>query len=79
MQKIPGIKAHHAIITDACRRAQGGDSAAFDEAVRRIKVEYVRAVAGRAVQKGVEYHLVLTVLPPDHRDTQDEDDLAPGA
>ncbi len=77
MQKVPGIKAHHAIITDNCRRVQGGDSAAFDEAVRRTKVEYDRAVTGRAAQKGVEYHLVLTVLPPDHRDKQ-KDDPAPG-
>ena len=62
--KIPGIVAHHAIITPKCRKVQGTAYLALMEAYRRITDEYMActAIEGNA---GVSYHLVLTVERPD--------------
>ena len=62
MADVPGIKSVHCLITDVCRRVQGGDTEAFDEAVRRIREEYdylTREFHPRG--KGVKFHLVFSV------------------
>lgn len=58
MANIPGLKAVHAIITPACRTNRGYVEA-FDEAVRRLKNEYL-ACQGDA-NAGANFHVVLTV------------------
>lgn len=58
---VPGITAYHAIITPNCRVVQGGDEGAFDEAVRRMRLEYLATVAGRGLIDDAHYHLILTV------------------
>ena len=66
MKPTPGIVAKHAIITDTCRTVRGGDLAAFDEAVSRLRKEFqacARAEAN-ALGKGVQFHLILTVERP---------------
>ena len=60
---IPGMKAEHAIITDACRENRG-DEGAFDEAVRRLREQYIACVAGWKDRPGVKFHVALTVEPP---------------
>ncbi len=61
-----GIRAIHAVITPNCRIVQGGNDEAFDEAVRRIKVEYDACLAGRG-DDGSDYHLLLIVETPRHK------------
>lgn len=56
---IPGIKAVHAIITDTCRENRG-DEGAIDEALRRVKEEYM-ACAPVWPAGTVQFHVVLTV------------------
>ena len=56
---VPGMKAAHAIITPNCRVVQGGPGDAFDEAVRRIRAEYVACQLDCNAE--ASYHLVLTV------------------
>ncbi len=58
--KIPGIKAKHAIISDACREV--GDAEAFGDAMCILLKEYDRLVKGPWPRgKGAKFHLVLTV------------------
>lgn len=54
---IPGIKAVHAIITPTCRMNRT-DAGAFDEAVRRLRDEYIACLRGAVTGN---FHLVLTV------------------
>lgn len=56
--QVPGIKAQHAIITKVCRANRTTDGA-FDEAVARLRREYV-ACQNEANQEA-NFHLVLTV------------------
>ena len=66
--KIPGIKATHAIITPNCRtvpRPQHDPdpvAAAFDEAVARLRKEYLGVCRMRG--DGFNAHVVLTIEPP---------------
>lgn len=60
MTMIPGINARHTIITDECRSSRG-DMGAFDEAVRRLRMEYVIITKMRHEEKDLNLHLVLTV------------------
>lgn len=55
---IPGIKAVHAIISPTCRTNRGIEGA-FDEAVRRLREEYL-ACQGEH-NKDSNFHVVLTV------------------
>ena len=55
------ILAIHAIITPNCRRVQGGDLAAFEEAVRRLREQYEFMLSRRG-EDGSEYHLKLSVV-----------------
>jgi hypothetical protein len=61
--QIPGAKARHAIVTDACREKRG-DIGALEEAISRILATYLEVVAGWPVGKGVRIHLALTVERP---------------
>lgn len=61
---VPGAIARHAIITDNCREAQGGDLAAFEEAVNRLRVSYQEIVQGWPRGAGAQLHVVLTVERP---------------
>ncbi len=58
--KVPGIAAKHAVIQDACREAHG-DKGAFHMAALQLLNEYDQITARRGDEKGVNYHLVLTV------------------
>lgn len=59
---LPGIKAHHAIITDECR-ANRGDVEAFSEAIARVWPEYLESIKAFPIGAGAKYHLVLSVEP----------------
>lgn len=63
---IQGVKAKHAITTPNCRKIHGNAGlGAFDEAVKRIREEYVRCLEGwQESEKQPDYHLVLTVQRP---------------
>ncbi len=61
--KVPGIQTEHCNITPNCRRVQGGDEAAFDVAVERLRKSYLEYVSSPA-NADADWHLVLTV----HRD-----------
>ncbi len=60
MTTVPGIKAVHAIISDACRTGRGEDGA-IEEALRRIRQEYDACRPAWPVGKGARFHVVLTV------------------
>lgn len=62
MSFVPGLSAHHAIITPTCR-VNRGPIDAFDEAVRRLKAQYL-ACHG-ADNETANFHVVLTVERPD--------------
>ncbi len=57
---IPGVKARHAIISDACR--EKGDAQAFEEAVEVLRIEY-RHMVQKFWPKGdgAKFHLALSV------------------
>ncbi len=57
---VPGIVAKHAVIQDACRDAHG-DTGAFHKAAFQLLAEYIQTTAVRGDEKGLDYHLVLTV------------------
>lgn len=63
--KVPGIVAHHAIITPDCRKVRrsqfSAEVDAFDEAVRRVRDEYLLVIHHRAPDDGFNAHLVLTI------------------
>jgi len=59
---VPGITAKHAIITPACRSSHTAEGA-FEEAVRRLREEYLTC-AGLDCNATVSFHLVLTVERP---------------
>ncbi len=61
MSAVPGMNAKHAIITPACR-ANKTNMGAFDEAVERLRKEYVNCLLGRG-EDGAQYHVVLSVEP----------------
>lgn len=56
--KIPGIKACHAIVTPVCR--ENKDLGAFDEAIERLRNQYMNSVKAEANKKS-NFHIVLTV------------------
>lgn len=60
MTEVPGIKAQHAIITDECRAGRG-EEGAIDEALARIRAEYLLCVPPWRGTRGVNFHVVLTV------------------
>jgi hypothetical protein len=55
---IPGIKAQEAVISPTCR-ANRGVEGAIDEALRRIKDEYMALQI--LVNVDAKFHVVLTV------------------
>jgi hypothetical protein len=59
---IPGIKGSHAIITPTCR-ANRGVYGAWDEAVQRMRAEYLACCQGDA-NTAASFHVVLTVDRP---------------
>jgi hypothetical protein len=61
--RIPGITTKHAVIRDGCRTGRG-EMEAFNEAVARIREEYVALCRGWPVGKGAQFHLVLTLEKP---------------
>ena len=63
MTRVRGLKALHAIITDACRQGRGNEGA-IDEALRRIRQEYLACVAAWPLNRGVKFNVVLTVEAP---------------
>jgi len=59
--RVPGIMALHAIITKQCRLNRT-DEGAVDEALARIKSEYVKLMESWPVEgKPVQFHVALTV------------------
>jgi len=56
---VPGITAKHAIVTPTCRASRGVEGA-FDEAVKRLREEYI-ICAGLECNATANFHLVLTV------------------
>ena len=66
--KVPGIVAHHAIITPDCRKLRKGvlssEVLAFDEAMNRVREEYMLVIHHRAHEDPFIVHLVLTVEDP---------------
>lgn len=70
--KVPGIAAKRVVITDECR-AIHGDGGAFNRAALQLLAEYSDVTARRKGEKGLNYHLVLTVedtKPPAKRPTE---------
>lgn len=63
MAQIPGVPAKHAIITDTCRTGRGEDGA-IDEALKRLRDEYLNCARGWPVGKGVKFHIALIVERP---------------
>lgn len=63
MSHLPGLKALHAIISDDCRRNRG-DEGAIDEALRRVREEYLACVRSWHPHKGVKFNVLLTVEAP---------------
>lgn len=63
MTRLPGLKATHAIISDACRTSRG-EEGAIDEATRRVRDEFLACVRAWPLHKGVKFHVVLTVEAP---------------
>ena len=61
--RIPGVKARHAVITDACRKVNG-EREAIDKALSRLRNEYLGLVRFWDKGSGVQFHLVLTVESP---------------
>ncbi len=61
MSKLPGIKAMHTIITPNCRKVRGGNAEAFDEAISRLRKEYMQIIHLREDRGNIHFHLVLTV------------------
>jgi hypothetical protein len=59
--RTPGIKAQEAVISPACR-ANRGVEGAIDEALRRIKEEYMKLQI--PVNENAKFHVVLTVDRP---------------
>lgn len=66
MARIPGQKAKHTFITDACRSGRG-DMGAFDEAMERLRAEYASLLAKNPKDHDIRYHLVLTIDWPERR------------
>lgn len=65
MATIPGIVAVHAIVTPNCRRVDRGTDdpalAAFEEAVNRLRQEYMATLRYRGAADEWNAHLVFTV------------------
>lgn len=58
--KVPGLKAKHAIVTDACRELRG-DEGTVDESLARLRAEALLALAGWPPGEGTRFHFVLSV------------------
>lgn len=56
---VEGLRAKHAIVTKVCR-ANRGVEGAIDEALTRLRDEYLRLVEKDA-NRNANFHLVLTV------------------
>jgi hypothetical protein len=54
------IKAKHCIITDNCRELHG-EIGAFNEAVKRLRDEYIEIVKGHKQGIGSQIHLTLSI------------------
>ena len=57
---VPGLKVVHAIVTPNCRRVRGLHGA-FEEAVRRLRKEYLTCDTYDCNAK-VDYHVVITLV-----------------
>lgn len=57
---IPGLKAVHAIITDECRENRT-DEGAINEALRRVREEFLACAPAWPLGKNTKFHIVLTV------------------
>lgn len=55
--QMSGTKLAHAIITRECR-ANRGDEGAIDEALARVRTEYLACVANPKIER---FHVTLTV------------------
>lgn len=61
---LPGVKARHAVISDACRTAHGGDLQAFTEAVALLRDEFIKLTTHWKKGRQVKFHLALSVEYP---------------
>jgi hypothetical protein len=57
---IPGIRAKHAVISNTCRETHG-NLGALEEAFRRVREEYLGILMNRGSEKGLNFHVVLTL------------------
>ncbi len=58
--RTPGISLKHTVITDECRVIHG-DGGAFNKAAIALLSEYNAITRQKGDEKGIDYHLVLTV------------------
>lgn len=58
---VPGLMARHCIITDNCRRVQGGDQGAIDEALKRIREMMEQSIPNWPLDHDHRFHLCFTV------------------
>lgn len=62
MNKIPGIKTIHAIVTDDCRRkVEKTRVSAFTVVMEKFEKEISAMIHAHPIGKGVRFHFVLTV------------------
>ena len=60
MTQVPGANVKHTVITEESRTIHG-DGGAFNKAAIALLSEYNAVTQQRGDEKGVNYHLVLTV------------------
>lgn len=68
MTNILGIKSHHSIITDDCRIGRT-DMGAFEEAVERMRKDYISAIDNYKVGFGAKFNMVLTIENPNRKES----------
>ena len=62
----PGVSARHAIISDQCRINRGNEGA-IDEALARIREEFLQIAPKWELGNNTTFHVVLTVCSARHR------------
>lgn len=62
MIRVPGQLAEHVFITDECREVHGGDGAAIEEALSRVRTQLVRCMKGHPKGAGHRFHVLASVV-----------------
>ncbi len=61
-ETIPGMIISHLVITDNCRSGRD-DTATFDDAVNRLRKEFLLSMKGWKKGKNAKFHIVASVEP----------------